>query len=185
MQGGGERMWERERKKFTEKNLQKERLIILEVNSYCTQEGTQDFGGYFFIGKKHFRSLKSLFSKLQVALQWGVSTLISFNFLTSTFFLISIPLLWFKSPFECDEAVCRALSLCQSSFSAFRCYVLVCFSVIGVLNEGLCFSHAKLPGQTASRRPSEKQTVMIPISSTIPPPHTTGTDTREGCKWAG
>ncbi len=36
------------------KNVQKERLIILEVNSYCTQEGTQDLGGYFFIGKNIF-----------------------------------------------------------------------------------------------------------------------------------
>ncbi len=90
-----------------------------------------------------------------------------------------------QKSFECDAAVCRALSLCQSSFSAFRRYVLVCFSVIWVLNEGLRFSHAKLPGQTASRRPSERQTVMIPISSTIPAPHTAGTDKREGCEWAG
>lgn len=46
------------------------------------------------------------------------------------FFLSSIPLLWLKSRFECDEAARRALSLWQSSFSAFRRYVLVCFSVI-------------------------------------------------------
>ncbi len=53
-----------------------------------------------------------------------------------------------------------------------QCILPLCaclLSVIGVLNKGLCFSHAKLPGQTASRRPPEKHTVMIPISSTIPP----------------
>lgn len=81
---GGERMWEGEREEKKKKMYGGK--IILEVNSYCTQEETQDFGGYFFIGKKHFWSLKSLFSKLQVTLQWGVSTLISFNFLTSSFF---------------------------------------------------------------------------------------------------
>lgn len=91
----GEKDVRRKKKKCTE-----ERLIILEVNSYCTQEGTQDFGGYFLIGKFFFWSLKLLFSKQQVGsgdltVRGKYFNLISLPNLF--FFLISIPLLRLKS----------------------------------------------------------------------------------------
>lgn len=122
---------ERKMREGEKKKVRKKDCLFWKLTHIALKKGLEILEGTF-LEEKIFGYI---FDK--TAIKWGSGDLTVrgkyFNLISLPnlfFFLISIPLLWLKSRFECDAAACRALSLCQSSFSAFRRYVLVCFSVI-------------------------------------------------------